>query len=68
MHDLKLLTPAETAQALNVSEFTLESWRVRGCGPSYVKLTRKTVRYPLDEIELWLKNRTLSSTSARNPG
>lgn len=42
----KLATPLEAADYLNVKPATLESWRIRGGGPSlpYIKVGR-AVRY-----------------------
>ena len=41
----QLLTPPEVAKLLNVSVRTLERWRMTGEGPSYVRLSRKQIRY-----------------------
>lgn len=41
------LTPGQAAAILNVSPRTLQSWRCKGIGPVYLKLTPKVVRYPL---------------------
>jgi hypothetical protein len=40
-----LLTQAESAELLRLSERTLERWRVSGDGPMFVKLGRR-VMYP----------------------
>lgn len=42
----QLLTPLQAAEFLNVKASTLESWRIRGGGPSlpYIKIGR-AVRY-----------------------
>lgn len=49
----KLLTQAEVAERLSVSERTLEAWRCRGFGPAFVKLGR-SVRYRPSDVERWL--------------
>lgn len=51
----KLLTTAEAADILGVSEATLHSWRYRRIGPPYLKLAHKTVRYSRPELESWLR-------------
>ena len=38
------LTTTEAAAYLNVAKQTLEVWRVKGCGPEYLKMGR-AVRY-----------------------
>ena len=44
------LTPKEVSQMLKVSVKLLANWRVKGCGPSYIKLgqgVKAPIRYPL---------------------
>jgi hypothetical protein len=41
----RLLTQAEAAEFLNVQSRTLESWRMRGIGPSFVRYTSRAIRY-----------------------
>jgi predicted DNA-binding transcriptional regulator AlpA len=49
-----LLSPPQVAERLNVSTKTLEDWRYRGQGPSYIKFTRRCVRYYASEIERFI--------------
>ena len=44
------LTPNEAAAHLGISPRTLQSWRRKGVGPVYLKLTAKLVRYPLSTL------------------
>lgn len=63
------LNPKQAAAYLNISRRTLESWRLKGGGPVYHRLTARAVRYHRDELDGWLAGRTFSSTSdeaARN--
>ena len=46
------LLPAEAAARLRATTGTLANWRVKGCGPRFIKLGRK-VLYPLAELEAW---------------
>jgi predicted DNA-binding transcriptional regulator AlpA len=48
-----LLTPALVAQRFGLHTGTLNNWRSRGFGPSYVRLGRR-VRYPEREVARWL--------------
>lgn len=59
----KLLTPEQVADALGVTQRTLERWRIVGGGPAYVKLTRSTVRYVADEIAAFIESRIRSNTA-----
>jgi hypothetical protein len=46
---------------------TLEKMRVFGGGPMYLKLGR-VVRYRRVDLDAWLAERLIDSTSARDPG
>jgi predicted DNA-binding transcriptional regulator AlpA len=59
------LTPLDTATAaeyVGLSKSTLEKLRVFGTGPKYLKLNR-AVRYRVSDLEAWLCERLVSSTS-----
>ena len=59
------LTPLDTAAAadyVGLSKSTLEKLRVFGTGPKYLKLNR-AVRYRVSDLEAWLSQRIVSSTS-----
>jgi predicted DNA-binding transcriptional regulator AlpA len=45
-----------------VSRRTLQSWRLRGRGPRYIKVQR-SVRYRLSDIEEWLAAQTVTPTT-----
>jgi excisionase family DNA binding protein len=57
-----LLNTKEAADALGLSERTLERWRVTGGGPRYVKVGR-AVRYLLADLIEWVEERRRQSTS-----
>lgn len=57
-----LLTTQNAAERLGLSPRTLEALRVRGGGPSYLKLGR-LVRYEPAALEAWIDARRLASTS-----
>jgi excisionase family DNA binding protein len=57
-----LLTTAEAAKRLNVSESFLAKERVKGTGCRFRKLGR-AVRYRLSDIENYLRSRARTSTS-----
>jgi predicted DNA-binding transcriptional regulator AlpA len=59
------LTPLDTAAAaeyVGLSKSTLEKLRCWGTGPKYLKLNR-AVRYRVSDLEGWLNERLVSSTS-----
>lgn len=53
------------AGKLKVSPRTIESWRVKGGGPRFVRIGH-LVRYRCDDVEEWLESQTRTSTS--DPG
>lgn len=57
-----LLTPAEVADELNLAEQTLANMRHRGGGPPFVKVGHRTVRYPREALDQWLRDRLLART------
>lgn len=59
----KLLKPEQAAASLGVSERTLERWRMTGEGPTYVSLTRKTVRYPEQALAAFVVARLRANTA-----
>jgi predicted site-specific integrase-resolvase len=59
-----LMTEVQTCELLSVSTRTLQAWRLRGNGPVFVKIGR-SVRYKRRDIANWVRDNTLSSTSAR---
>jgi len=51
-----LLTPEDAAQFLGLNASTMKSWRARGKGPLYYRLTTRTVRYAPEDLEAWADN------------
>jgi predicted DNA-binding transcriptional regulator AlpA len=58
----KVVTTAEAARVLGLSESTLAKLRLNGNGPVYCKLGRRVVYRPTD-LEQWLQSRTTRDTS-----
>lgn len=59
---MKLLTEHEVAQAYGLKVQTLRSWRYRGKGPAYVKMSAM-VRYRATDIEAYIERCRRTSTS-----
>ena len=57
------LTEKDLSLILNISTRTLQDWRQRGYGPTYLKLG-KSVRYSQVEVNNFISNALQSSTSA----
>jgi len=57
------LTPRQLAHELKASIKALETWRLNGTGPKFIRISARKVLYAGDEVLLWLKNREVNSTS-----
>ena len=66
-HTPTLLTEAEAARILRVAPRTLQDWRYRGVGPRYLSYSRRAVRYRLEDLEAWMRERARRSTSDPGP-
>jgi hypothetical protein len=58
-----ILNEGEAAQFLRVSIRSLQSWRVSGSGPAFLKIGR-AVRYDRGTLTQWLSSRARASTAA----
>lgn len=57
-----LLNEKQAAELLSVTVRTMQSWRVTGGGPPYVKLGR-AVRYIKSDLEAWILKGKRQNTS-----
>lgn len=57
-----MLTESEAAHFLRASARTLQDWRVRGCGPRFVKVGSR-VCYQRNDLVQWIAAQTRSSTA-----
>ncbi len=64
---LALWKTKHVAEFLNCAEVTVRSWRRTGVGPQFIRCTPRQVRYRPEEVEQWLAQRTMASTSATQP-
>jgi excisionase family DNA binding protein len=63
----KLLTTAEAAQLLGLSQRTIERLRCVGGGPCFVRLSRGRIAYRECDLEEWIAKRVVSNTSEALP-
>jgi predicted DNA-binding transcriptional regulator AlpA len=64
---MKYVNTTKAALIIGLSPHTLSSLRCRGGGPRFVKIGRRAVRYEVEELERWMRERTRSSTSDTGP-
>lgn len=59
-----MLTEREASLYLNIPVKTLQSWRVDGRGPAFVKM-RRLVRYELTSLQTFIANNRQFNTCKR---
>ncbi len=59
----RLMNEVEAADVLCYSVRALQNWRHRGGGPDFVKVSARSVRYRRADLDRWIADRTVSSTS-----
>ncbi len=67
MDNENLLNEKQAAKVLTVGTRVLQSWRVRGFGPTFLKLGR-LIRYKQSAIDSWIEGQVRQSTSDKGEG
>jgi hypothetical protein len=60
---MELYTQDQACEILGVSKSTLASWRCSGFGPPYMKASRRSIKYPVAELNEFMRSRIIRSTS-----
>jgi len=63
--DPVLLSEMDLAARLKLSPRTLQSWRLTGNGPKFVKISSKAVRYRAEDVMRWTEGLLRQSTSEK---
>lgn len=63
----RLLTESEAATYLAVANKTLEKWRSLGCGPEFIRVGTRGVRYARDDLDEFITSRRRRSTADPGP-
>ena len=58
----RLIDTVQLAEYLGNEVNTCEGWRLKGIGPSFIKVGR-LVRYKTQTVDLWIESQTRNSTS-----
>lgn len=62
------LNERQAAQKIGVTASAMQSWRLRGDGPPFVKISCRCIRYSESAIDDWMLTRECKSTAERpNP-
>ncbi|WP_093154564.1 helix-turn-helix transcriptional regulator [Thalassobaculum litoreum] len=59
----QLIDEREAARFIGYSVRTLQNWRLRGGGPQYSKISKRSVRYRRRHLLAWADNALRSNTS-----
>ncbi|MBE7638692.1 helix-turn-helix domain-containing protein [Sneathiella sp. P13V-1] len=62
-HPDRLLTEKEAAAFMGYTMRALQNWRLRGGGPSYVKVSSRSIRYRYKDLVAWIEARIINNTS-----
>ena len=57
----RLIDTVQLAEYLGNEVNTCEGWRLKGIGPSYIKVGR-LVRYRIENVDRWIESQTRNST------
>ena len=63
-----LVDEKEAARMLGYTIRALQSWRLQGRGPKFVRVSAKSIRYRVQDLESWAAARLVQSTSEKLPG
>lgn len=58
-----LWTESDAGKVLSVGKRTLQGWRLRGCGPPFVRISSRCIRYRPCDVRAWIEERLRASTS-----
>jgi len=59
----QLIAEEEAAGFIGVTRRALQSWRINGKGPRFVKISARCVRYRRRDLIEWSEEQLISSTS-----
>lgn len=62
-----LMNENEAAELLGFSVRTLQTWRFRGGGPQFIRVSSRCIRYRREDLEAWIEERTRRTTSDPGP-
>lgn len=59
---IETLTEVQLAESLMISIKTLQRWRLEGGGPPFIKISRRCVRYRIDDVHEWMNKKLRENT------
>ena len=64
-HLSRLIPETEAAEFLGYTVRALQNWRLRGGGPNFIKVSRRSVRYRRRDLIAWADDRLCANTSEK---
>ncbi|MRG73926.1 helix-turn-helix domain-containing protein [Alphaproteobacteria bacterium HT1-32] len=59
----RLINEQEAARFLGYTDRALQNWRLRGGGPAFVKVSKRSIRYRVGDLLDWISAKTIRTTS-----
>ncbi len=59
----KVLNEKQASEYLNFTQRALQSWRLKGDGPLFIRISARAIRYRIEDLDAWLEDRLAKSTS-----
>lgn len=67
-HFDRLITERDAADFLGYTMRALQNWRLRGGGPSFVKVSARSIRYRKRDLVAWTESKLSQHTSGLADG
>lgn len=64
----KMLRTDEAAEMIGVDRKTLEGWRYRGVGPSFIRLSKRCVKYRMGDMLNFIASKRVAVQGCDNIG
>lgn len=66
-NEQEIMTEKQAAKYLGFSKQSLTNWRCKCCGPAYLKLHGKTIRYLREDLDAFLKSGRVVPAAEQKP-
>ena len=63
INSTQLIDEKEAARILCYTVRALQNWRCRGGGPKFIKVSSRSVRYSIQDLNEWIEARKISNTA-----
>lgn len=60
---MQLVNEKEAADIICYSVRALQNWRCRGGGPKFIKVSSRSIRYSISDLNEWAEERKIANTA-----